>query len=104
MLKDLKFVKGSRGFHLRRALTRYFGRLKQLFPLFQLVESPTTTEEIQEREKKVIEGLLAPLLDKLEKSKLPLPPYDYEWWLGRKNQSYSASDYNIIWESSKLPA
>jgi hypothetical protein len=52
----------------------------------------------------VIEGLLAPLLEKLEKSPLPLPPYDYEWWLGRKHGSYSASHYNLIWESSKLPA
>ena len=44
------------------------------------------------------------MLDKLEKSPLPLPPYDYEWWLGRKHGSYSASHYNLIWESSKLPA
>jgi hypothetical protein len=52
----------------------------------------------------VIEGLLAPLLDKLEKSPLPLPPFDYEWWLGRKHGSYSASHENLIWDSSKLPA
>ena len=44
------------------------------------------------------------MLDKLEKSPLPLPPFDYEWWLGRKHGSYSASHENLIWDSSKLPA
>jgi hypothetical protein len=50
--EDLKFVKGNRSFHLRRALVRYFGVLKKLFPLFQLDESPTET--IQQQERKVI--------------------------------------------------